>query len=95
MTDWVSATDVILEMLRRHGVAGGIGKIIEYYDRIDQDDILTISGVRDAIRNGNKINIANKTKNESYTLTYSMDARQLEMILRGSLINVVRGKSTR
>lgn len=28
---WVSAKDVILEMLRRHGVAGGIGKIIEYY----------------------------------------------------------------
>jgi aconitate hydratase len=29
--DWVSAKDVILEMLRRHGVSGGVGKIIEYY----------------------------------------------------------------
>jgi len=28
---WVSAKDVILEMLRRHGVRGGIGKIIEYH----------------------------------------------------------------
>ncbi len=28
---WVSAKDIILEMLRRHGVAGGIGKIAEYY----------------------------------------------------------------
>jgi aconitate hydratase len=28
---WVSAKDVILEMLRRHGVTGGLGKIIEYY----------------------------------------------------------------
>jgi aconitate hydratase len=28
---WVSAKDVILEMLRRHGVAGGVGKIIEYF----------------------------------------------------------------
>jgi aconitate hydratase len=28
---WVSAKDVILEMLRRHSVAGGVGKIIEYY----------------------------------------------------------------
>jgi aconitate hydratase len=27
---WVSAKDVILEMLRRHGVAGAVGKIIEY-----------------------------------------------------------------
>src|ERR671925_441632 len=28
---WVSAKDVILEMLRRHGVSGGRGRIIEYY----------------------------------------------------------------
>lgn len=29
--EWVSAKDVILELLRRRGVAGGVGKIIEYY----------------------------------------------------------------
>jgi aconitate hydratase len=28
---WVSAKDVILEMLRRHTVKGGVGKIVEYY----------------------------------------------------------------
>ncbi|MFW6183780.1 MAG: aconitate hydratase [Chloroflexota bacterium] len=31
LSDWVSAKDVILEMLRRHDVDGGVGKIIEYY----------------------------------------------------------------
>jgi len=31
LPEWVSAKDVILEMLRRHGVAGGVGKIIEYH----------------------------------------------------------------
>lgn len=31
LPDWVSAKDVILEMLRRHGVSGGVGRIIEYY----------------------------------------------------------------
>ena len=31
LQDWVSAKDVILEMLRRHGVAGGFGRIVEYY----------------------------------------------------------------
>lgn len=30
LPDWISAKDVVLEMLRRHGVAGGVGKIIEY-----------------------------------------------------------------
>ena len=29
--EWVSAKDVILEMLRRHSVDGGVGRIIEYY----------------------------------------------------------------
>jgi aconitate hydratase len=31
LPDWVSAKDVILEMLRRHDVHGGFGRIIEYY----------------------------------------------------------------
>jgi aconitate hydratase len=31
LPDWVSAKDVILEMLRRYGVKGCIGKIVEYY----------------------------------------------------------------
>src|SRR5919109_567073 len=31
LPEWVSAKDVILEMLRRHGVDGGVGRIIEYH----------------------------------------------------------------
>jgi len=31
LPSWVSAKDVILEMLQRHGVDGGAGKIIEYH----------------------------------------------------------------
>lgn len=31
LPEWVSAKDVILEMLRRHDVQGGVGKLIEYY----------------------------------------------------------------
>jgi aconitate hydratase len=31
LPDWVSAKDVILEMLRRFGVRGCVGKIVEYY----------------------------------------------------------------
>jgi aconitate hydratase len=31
LNNWVSAKDVILEMLRRHDVKGGVGRIIEYY----------------------------------------------------------------
>jgi hypothetical protein len=28
---WVSAKDIILEILRRHGLEGGFGRVIEYY----------------------------------------------------------------
>jgi aconitate hydratase len=31
LPEWVSAKDIILEMLRRHTVKGAVGKIIEYY----------------------------------------------------------------
>ncbi|MDY0810867.1 aconitate hydratase [Kitasatospora purpeofusca] len=31
LPDWVSAKDVILELLRRHGVKGGLGRILEYH----------------------------------------------------------------
>lgn len=31
LPDWVSAKDVILELLRRHDVKGGVGCVIEYY----------------------------------------------------------------
>lgn len=37
LPDWVSAKDIILEMLRRYSVKGGVGKIIEYYgDGLDE-----------------------------------------------------------
>ena len=31
LPDWISAKDVILEMLRRHGVEGGVGRVFEYF----------------------------------------------------------------
>ena len=31
LSEWVSAKDVILEMLRRYGVSGGVGKVFEYH----------------------------------------------------------------
>jgi aconitate hydratase len=31
LPEWVSAKDIILEMLRRHTVKGGLGHIVEYY----------------------------------------------------------------
>jgi aconitate hydratase len=31
LPDWVSAKDVILELLRRHGVHGGVDRVVDYF----------------------------------------------------------------
>jgi aconitate hydratase len=48
LSDWVSAKDVILEMLRRYDVKGCVGKVIEYYG----PGVLTLSATdRETIGN--------------------------------------------
>lgn len=63
--------------------------------KIDQDDELEISNVRDAIQKGTLIKVVNKTKKHEYHTEHAMSGRQIEMILEGSLINVVRKKHSR
>ncbi len=63
--------------------------------KIDQDDELEISNVRDAIQKGTLIKVVNKTKKHEYHTEHAMSGRQIEMILAGSLINVVRKKHSR
>lgn len=61
-------------------------------DFIDLNDVLVISGARQAIQNGKEVNVFNKTKNRRITTTHALTARQIQMILEGSLINVIRKK---
>ncbi|UCD31366.1 MAG: aconitate hydratase, partial [Desulfobacterales bacterium] len=60
------------------------------WNRIEQDDILEITQVRRAIQKEKRITIINRTKDESYVVEHTMSARQIEMVLEGSLINVVQ-----
>jgi len=60
------------------------------YDQIEQGDALEIIDVRHIIRQGNRVQVTNKTKNETYDTQHTLSERQIEMILQGSLINVVR-----
>ena len=48
--------------------------------------------VRNAIRNGNRLRVINLTRNETYETEHPMTPRQVEMVLAGSLINLVRQK---
>jgi aconitate hydratase len=65
----------------------------EDWGKIAQGDILSIPDVRNAIRNGNRVKVINLTKNETYETQHPMTPHQVEMVLAGSLINLVRQKS--
>jgi aconitate hydratase len=60
------------------------------YDQIRRDDTLVITDIRVAIQKGNILNVTNKRKNKKFKVKHLMTQRQVEMILAGSLINVVK-----
>jgi aconitate hydratase len=65
------------------------------WEKINRDDELEMPDVRSAIQEGTRIKVLNKTRNQVYQMEHSMSARQIEMMLEGSLINVVRKKHNR
>ena len=60
------------------------------YDHIEQGDTLEITDVRHRLRRGDEVSVTNKTKKQTYHSRHTLSERQVEMILEGSLINVVR-----
>jgi aconitate hydratase len=61
----------------------------EDYDRIDADDELTLVNLHKVLADeGRELEVANKTKNESYGLLHRMSPRQVEVVLAGGLIAV-------
>jgi aconitate hydratase len=62
------------------------------WDKIDQGDVLTISDARNAIQAGARLTVINERTGETYMVEHTMSARQVEMVLEGSLINLIRKK---
>jgi aconitate hydratase len=61
-------------------------------DAIDADDTLVISNARQSLMQNAQLKLFNKTKNQPIGVSYALTDRQIQMILEGSLINVVRKK---
>jgi aconitate hydratase len=62
------------------------------YDQLDQDDVLKITNVRSAIEQGKQIQVINTTKGTSFMTSHSMSQRQVQILLKGGVINVFREK---
>ena len=60
------------------------------YEKIKEGDVLAIENVRDQIQQGNKILIRNKTQDKACETEHTLSKRQIEMVLQGSLINLVK-----
>lgn len=81
-----------LQNLNNFGILPLIFTNPEDWKKISLGDKLSIPDVRNAIRNGNRIQINNLTKDETYETEHSMTPYQVEMVLAGSLINLVKRK---
>jgi aconitate hydratase len=62
------------------------------YDDIEQNDILILDDVRNAIQKKQSVTVKNKTKNKSYTLRHTLSPRELNVLLAGGLINWIKQK---
>ena len=58
--------------------------------KINQNDVLILSHLRETVCRGNQIKVINKTRGETYITEHVMTDRQIEMVLSGSLINLMR-----
>jgi aconitate hydratase len=64
----------------------------EDHERLDQGDTLRIPDVRTQIQAGHDVEVENKTQDYTFTAKHSLSDRQVEMILEGGLINVMKEK---
>jgi aconitate hydratase len=60
------------------------------WERIDQEDTLILDNLIADLQTGRQVRIRNRTKNQVYTLIYTLSGRQLRVLLVGGLINAIR-----
>lgn len=60
------------------------------YDKVNQDDELVFDDIRNAIQNGNTVTVKNTTQGTTFEANHALTDRQIQMILEGSLINMIR-----
>lgn len=58
------------------------------YEKVEAGDEVTITGVRDALREGKKIVLRDNTRGLEIPLRYDLTPRQREIILAGGLLNL-------
>jgi aconitate hydratase len=60
------------------------------YDSVEQGDMLALSGVPEALRDGRELRLENRTKGTELTVRHELSGRQVDVVLKGGLINRMR-----
>jgi aconitate hydratase len=60
------------------------------YDTLEQGGTLALSGVPETLRGGSELRLENRTKGTETTVWHGLSDRQIEVLLKGGLINWMR-----
>lgn len=63
------------------------------YQRVEQDDVLVIDGIRAALKDGTDLVARNTTRDEEYPVRHRLSDRQVDMLLAGGLIPWLRARA--
>ena len=76
--------------LANFGILPLLFKDDESYDSIEQGDTLRFRTLRDQVRAGTDVEVTNADKDETYVVEHDLSERELQMVLEGSQISVVK-----
>ena len=62
------------------------------YDGIEEGDVLSVTGLRDAVRTGGVITVRNETKDAEIEAKHTLSQRQVEVLLEGGVVNYFRDR---
>ncbi len=65
------------------------------YDRIDQDDVLVMKGLKRALQGDAPFLVRNETKGRDFLVSHGLSPRQREVVLAGGLLNFTKQRAGR
>ena len=60
------------------------------YEAIEQGDVLQFRNLREQVKNGTEVKVHNETQDHTFTVEHDLSERELQMVLEGSQISVVK-----
>jgi aconitate hydratase len=60
------------------------------YEAIDQGDTLQFRNLREQVQNGHEVKVHNATKDTTFVAEHDLSEREIQMVLEGSQIGVVK-----